>query len=261
MGGAPETSPLSSVDRALRILELLSEYGAEGQALGVIGEQLGEDKVSVHRSLAALKFRNMVQQNPENGIYSIGTALLALTNEFLRTGGLYPVLHRVAVAVSAKARELCHVAVMEGRTVRYIDKVEPDLAIRVFSRVGVIFPNSITALGRAMLSVECRSFDELALMVDPTTIDPHILWPKIQLAAQRGFAIEREENESGISCVSIPVIHGGRAAAAVSISAPASRMTDTRIEELASLIHRELEAQLPEGLSVRPLGTSTPTAG
>ena len=68
-------SPVASVDRALRILEVLGR-AARGLSLDDVAAQLDIPKSSLHRILAALKHRRLVSQPESGGPYFLGTEML-----------------------------------------------------------------------------------------------------------------------------------------------------------------------------------------
>lgn len=243
-------SPIQSVDRALRVLVCLAEYDGEGEQLGHIAARLGEDKASVHRALNALKHRFFAVQDPDTGNYALGPAALGIADTYISHDGMRPMLHRAMLTVCAQVNETLHAAIPEGRYVRYIDKVEPARSMRVGSYIGARYPMKNTALGRSILSVDCNTPEELGRVIGE---DPGSLWPSISLANERGYAVEHEENEVGITCVSVPILFSGRAVASISISGPSSRMSN-RLGEYARHIHSGLEKELTAGFSVRPIG-------
>ncbi|WP_025134104.1 IclR family transcriptional regulator [Leucobacter sp. PH1c] len=239
-------SPILSVDRALRVLTCLADFDTGGEALGVIAARLGEDKASVHRSLNALKHRFFAVQDPDTGNYALGPAALGIADTFISRDGMRPMLHRALLTVCTEVNETAHAAIPEGRFVRYIDKVEPDRDMRVSSYIGARYEMRRTALGRAILSVDCQGPEELGRFLGD---DPSALWPRISEAAARGYAVEHEENEPGITCVSVPVLFAGRAIAAVSVSAPSSRMVG-RLDEIGRVIREALTDELTAGFSL-----------
>ncbi len=55
----------------------------------------------------------------------------------------------------------------------------------------------------------------------------------------RGWAVEREENEIGASCIAAPILVGGLAQAAISIAAPAARLNESATLTFAAALTRE----------------------
>ena len=68
----PAGSPVESVDRALRTLEAVAAAGPGGVGLADLLAALGVHKTTVHRSLAALRHRDYVAQDPATGRYGLG---------------------------------------------------------------------------------------------------------------------------------------------------------------------------------------------
>ena len=74
------------------------------------------------------------------------------------------------------------------------------------------------------------------------------MWDVLERARARGYATEDQENEVGISCVAVPLLRSGSAVAAVSVTAPAERMTPARVERL----HEQIRSVLPPLLPAAP---------
>lgn len=256
----PQGSPIESVDRALLVLQALADAGARGVALAELSAQLGLNKTTVHRTLAALRFRGFAAQDPTSGVYLIGSSARQLAETYFNDENLPVLLHPALVALSAEAGELVHLGVLEGTHIVYLDKVEPERSVRVFSAVGRRNPAVTTALGRAMLAY--RGTDRMMLAgyvraVDDggagRPVDAEHVWGVIESARRRGYATEEQENEPGISCIAVPLLRAGTAVAAVSITAPIERMAPERVTWLHRQIREILPPLLPDGLALPDL--------
>jgi len=80
--------------------------------------------------------------------------------------------------------------------------------------------------------------DKLVRHTDKTLVQRSDVLADLEEIRRAGFAIERGENEDGATCIAAPILDSnGVSLAAVSISAPSSRvtnaLTDEMIEELA----------------------------
>ncbi|NMR18757.1 IclR family transcriptional regulator [Cellulomonas fimi] len=246
------TSPVESVDRALVVLQVLARAGARGMGLAELASELRVNKSTVHRALAALRFRGFVTQDPASGGYVLGPSATQLAEDFFGDENLPVLLHSALVALSGVAQELVHLGVLSGTHVVYLDKVEPERSVRVWSAVGRRSPAVTTALGRAMLAFRGTDRSALAGYVravgEGRAVDPEHVWDALEHARARGYATEVEENEAGISCIAVPVLRGGTAIAAVSVTAPAERMTTERVEQLHAEMREVLPQLLPTGL-------------
>lgn len=245
-------SPLGSVDKALLTLDALGRAGAAGIPLAELSAEVGANKSTLHRTLAALRHRGYAEQC-DDGAYRLGPAVLALGSTFLAEENLPALLRPALDALCEEVDELVHLGVLAGQEVVYLDKVEPQRAVRVWSAVGRRRPAATTALGRALLAAGPLhdAHDDVALepYLTPTTTLAR-LREAVRDAHDSGVASETEENERGIACAAVAVLRAGRPVAAVSITAPVERMTGrARAERLAALT-RTLPTHLPTGLTV-----------
>jgi DNA-binding IclR family transcriptional regulator len=246
-----DPSPLGSVDKALLTLDALGRAGADGAPLAELAAEVGANKSTLHRTLSALRHRGYAEQT-EAGHYRLGPAILALGTTFLTEENLPALLGPALDALCSDVDELVHLGVLAGREVVYLEKVEPQRAVRVWSAVGRRRPAATTALGRALLAAgPLRDPDDAALepYLVPSTTSAR-LREALTEARTTGVATETEENERGIACAAVAVLRAGRPVAAVSITAPVERMSGpARAERLAALT-RTLPAHLPPGLTV-----------
>lgn len=246
--GAGEGSPVEAVDRAIVVLEALAPAGARGVPLAELAAGLGLNKTTVHRTLAALRFRGFVVQDPTTGVYRLGPGALRLGDDFLAEENLPVLLHPALMALSDAVDELVHLGVLSGTQVVYLDKVEPERPVRVWSAVGRRSPAATTALGRALLAFRGADRTRLTGYLDGG--DPGPVRSALESARARGYATEHEENEPGISCVAVPLLRSGSAVAAVSVTAPSERMTAERVAALHTRMCEVLPPLLPAGLAL-----------
>ncbi|MFF2269001.1 IclR family transcriptional regulator [Cellulosimicrobium cellulans] len=260
----PGGSPLGSVDKALTVLEALAGAGPAGVALGDLARSLGLHKASLHRTLAALRYRGYAEQDATTGDYRLGPAATALATVYLGEENLPALLHPVLVAVCRETDELVHLGALAGTEIVYLDKVEPARAVRVWSAVGRRRPAATTALGRALLAH--RPLDDGALawyaaaVPGEHPVSPAALRETCDATRASGFATETEENEPGISCVALPILRGGQSVAAVSVTAPAERLGARRRREIEAVLRDVVPPLLPPTLAVPDAALGRPGA-
>lgn len=249
-----ETPRIEAIDRALALLTALAEAGPAGASLAELSETTGVNKSTAYRALSTFRSRGYALQTPSGG-YRLGPTAVALGDRFLSGDNLVAVLHPALVEVSRKAEELVHLGSWADDEVVYLDKVEPGTrAIRVWSAVGQRVPIAASSLGRALLAARGVPDDQLDIYIRSLPADREVtlgqLRDQVALARKRGYSVENEENEPGVACIGLALMRGQDAVAALSITSLASRMTPARQEALADMIHRELPALLPEGISL-----------
>src|SRR2546428_5739899 len=146
-----KSSPVESVDRALRVLELLSESGS-GLTLEELAGVARIPKSSLHRILAALRHRGFAAQQEESGRYFLGTEMLRAAFGFHDRLDLRALVHPLMVRLRDELNETVHMAVLDGGDVVYVDKVESSHPIKMTSVVGGRNPAHCTAVGKALLA-------------------------------------------------------------------------------------------------------------
>ena len=147
--------------------------------------------------------------------------------------------------LSRDSGEAIHLVVPDGADVVYVHKVEARRGtIRMASRIGSRRPMYCTGVGKAILSLmDPEEVDRVWAETNPVAITPETLVTREDLdralrqARREGCALDNEENELGVRCVAAP-IRGlkGAVLGGISISAPLSRMYDSRVEELRPLL-------------------------
>lgn len=226
MSGEP-TGGVQSVGRALLLLELLAQAGGR-LAITELAARSGLSLSTVHRLLAGLGARGYVRQDPDRR-YALGTALLPLGDAATRLLGSWAVPYLQQLAETCG--ETSNLAVLEDDHVVYVAQAPGRHRMRMFTEVGRrVLPHS-TAVGKVLLAWQDddrvrRVVARLGLPARTahtlTTVEAF----QAELAAvrERGWAVDDEEEEPGVRCLAVPVGSGPGAVAAVSVSAPASRL-------------------------------------
>ncbi|MEZ5088336.1 MAG: IclR family transcriptional regulator [Micropruina sp.] len=241
---------VEAIDRALRLLTALADAGPAGSSLTDLASATGVNKSTAYRALSTMKTHGFVTQSEASGGYCLGVAAMSLGESFLTPQGLARALHPALVTLSREANELVHLGVLVGDQVLYIDKVEPERAIRVWSEVGRRTGAATSAMGRALLAARGVPDDQLSAYLHRSPIPVSELTSSVHTARERGYATEVEENETGVACLGLALANGQGPVAAVSITMQSERLTPARQRDLAQLVRRVLPPLLPEGLSL-----------
>jgi len=235
---------IKTVSRAIDVLE---QFHGDYAELGVtaLSKSLSLGKNNVFRLLATLASRDYVEQNPETGSYRLGLKNFELGQTMVRQMGLLRQARPVIESMAARSNETTDLAVLKGGHILYVDAVETDLPVRVFSRLGLWFPVHCTAAGKLHLAF--MSADELTPFLPPgqlqrctanTVIELKKLRRQLRQIAVKGYAVDDEEQDVGVRCVSAPIRDfTKKVVGAVSIAGPVNRITKARItRELIPLV-------------------------
>lgn len=252
--GQEPAYPIASVNNALRLLLLFRSRPRV--RLSEASEHLGVAHSTAHRLLAMLAYHGFVRQEQDSRAYVAGPALveigLAAVSQLDIRRHARPALERLAGSLG----ETVHLTVLEGANVRYLDAVESSRALRVAARTGSVLAASCTASGKALLAALPEAevsaiFADAALpRLTPRSITSRsALLAELRRIRADGCAVNREESEEGVASVAV-VVRGPRQApaAALTVSAPVSRMTEEATARIKQELHAQaswLAAQLP----------------
>jgi IclR family transcriptional regulator, acetate operon repressor len=256
---------IGSVDKALLALERLGEAGAAGRALARLAAELGLNKGSLHHTLSSLRQHGFVEQD-NNGNYRLGHGILALADTYLRDESLRSIIHDGLSTLCLRINEICHLGVLIGEDIVYIDKIVPNGAINTWSTVGWRNPALTTALGRAIISQKyvdfqsfCRQFPTPIIKRTARTRSTlKSVWQELMDARERGFAREEQEYVLGTSCIAVAILRGPKVIGAISMTGPSERMDGGREQFLVRALHESIGRHLPPGLTLQKPAKRSP---
>jgi DNA-binding IclR family transcriptional regulator len=228
------------LDRALAMLDALAADGPD-LSLADIAEKLELHKSTAHRLIMVLERHNLIERNSVTGRYRLGLKLFELGTRAVARLDLRerarPVLERLVLETS----ETVHLCILDDAEVVYLDKVEPERSVRMASSVGRRNPAYCTAVGKAILAylpeaqVEAivRKYGLKAVTANTIT---SFLDLKAELAKirEQGYSVDNEEIEEGVRCLgSVVRDFSGGPVAAISVSAPAFRLTEQKVKSVS----------------------------
>lgn len=246
MASTQHESPKALV-KALAILEVIAEH-RDGLSLAKLSQSMEIPKPTIHRLVQPLIEHRLLQATDEG--YRLGAQCLVFGTRFIEAVDLRQEARDVLADLVSHSGETCHLGVMDGHRVVYIEKVESAHAVRMHSRVGSTNPVHSTGVGKAMLAhVSAELLDEIVTegleqRTPATLTEAGALWEDLARSRERGYAIDDIENEDGIRCVAAPVFdNGGSVVAGLSIAGPVHRVTRDRFAELGERV-REAALEL-----------------
>lgn len=234
---------VQSIDRALGLLELLSLH-EEGVGLLELSERSALSKSTVHRLLSTLLHNGYVKQHEETGKYHLTMKMFILGSRPIEKLDVLKVARPHLEKLRDLSGEVIHLVILDGHEILYVDKVESENTIRMYSNIGKKGTLYSTSVGKAILShmedAQIRSLwnqMDVVRMTDYTITEFSAFMEEIRDIREKGYAMDREENELGVKCMGTAVLdYTDRPVAAFSISGPVQRMTDEKVMELAQYI-------------------------
>ncbi|MEX2444845.1 MAG: IclR family transcriptional regulator [Alkalispirochaeta sp.] len=227
----PGSSDSPSTRRVLQVLEAVRRHPGARQSQ--LADSTGIARPTMHRILSVLETEGYVVRIPESGGYRLGLSVIQLAEGVLRGDFVLESVISAADEIARESEETVHVATFRDGECRYVHKRESSQSLRVSmsSALGSVVPLHCTALGKSILSTierddRHRLISELPLprRTDHTITDADTLLHECEYIAQRGYAVDDEENEQGIRCIAVAVRnHLQEPIAAISISVPTVR--------------------------------------
>ena len=244
---------VSSVEHALTLLSAFGDHPS--LAVREAAELLGVAPSTAHRLLTTMQFCGFVVQDPASRRYGAGPALLAVALASLQRIDVARVARPHLSALAAETKETASLAVAEGTTIRFIDSVEGSEVVRVSSRTGEVVPAHLTAAGKVLLAGLGR--EELVRLYPsgrmprrtPRSITLRsALLAELDDVSRAGYAKSFEESAPGLAAVAVGISDvRGRVIAALTVSMPAERLDDRRLERIVGAIRhraRRIEEEL-----------------
>ncbi len=233
---------VQSVDRALVLLEALA-LAESPVGVGELATRTGLPQGTAHRLLQTLQQRGYVRHDAARK-YSVGNAAIRLADAAQRS------LARTARPYLAELVEMsgetANLAVLEGDDIVYVAQVPSPHTLRMFAEVGRHVSPHATAVGKVLLA-ELPDDQVFSLLrrtglparTSATVTDLDALVAELDDVRTRGWAVDEQEQETGVRCVAVPVRDGGgQVLAALSLSGPAERFGGGRDPELVAAMQR-----------------------
>ena len=243
-------------------MELLSNY-ANGCPLATLAEEAGMSKSTTHRLLQGLQSAGYVTPAPTHGSYRLTTKCVAIGQKALSSLNIIHVSARHLEALNIESGETVNLSCMqEGRAIM-INKLDPVRSIiRTHAYVGQTLSLYCSAMGKlylahnfkGMLEEYWRSHvAEITPLTQHTITDLAAMKKELKAIEKLGYAVDREENELGISCVAAPIFDVmGRMPYSVSLSLTTVKLAQVGEANLAAKV-METARRISAELGAEPL--------
>jgi IclR family transcriptional regulator, acetate operon repressor len=239
--------PIASVDNALTLLSLFREHGR--LRVSDAAEALGASRSTAHRLLAMLEYHRFAQQDPATKAYLPGPALIEVGLAALGSMDIRTLARPLLERLSEEVQETVHLVVLQDAAVMFLDSVETSRSLRIGSRLGRLIPAHCTAAGKAILAqltpAEVRRLHpdgrlERLTARSLTTIAE--LEAELDRVREQGFATNFGQSEDDVAAVAVAVPSGGgHPRAAITVSAPITRLTEHDAPQIAHAAARAAE--------------------
>jgi len=226
---------VKSVDLAFDILFKISEerFLTLSQLSKIF--QIKEKKIK--EILDTLIKRGYLHFNTKNNSYSLGIKNFEIGQSYLNNLDLRKLAKNYLKYLAEKFNETVYLAVRSNFEIVYMDSYEVNRTVSVKSRLGKLLPMYASASGKVHLAdmskTELEEFFkevELKKFTPKTITDKETLLKHIEEVKKNGYAIDDEEWEEEVRCLSVPVKnYKNNVIAAITISAPSFRVSKEKL--------------------------------
>jgi DNA-binding IclR family transcriptional regulator len=235
-----------TVDAAAKALQILSVFSQNERrmSLAELAARTGIPRATAFRLLSTLEQSGFLVK--ESAEYRLGFKCFVLGS----IAGADLDLRREAVphltALRDATGETTQIAVLDNWHVVFLERVLSRQAVAYMtSRAGAVLPAYCTGLGKVLLAhrpeeaVTAWAATQTFKALTPNTVTTvHRLLEELAATRERGYAVDEQERESGVSCIAAPVRDAdGDVVAAISVAGPTDRMP-------GELVGSEMAAQV-----------------
>ncbi len=231
---------IKSVDRALDILLYISHIGRPVGA-SHLSRVMGMHKSTVFRTLITLENKQFLVQDQNTGKYSLGVSVFSMSRKIK----LYDIFGPYIKALGRSFKETINVSVLEEpydgiyRSTIVAKEENNDHALSVNPEIGSSMNCYCSGVGKCLLAFSKNMMPELfnnynyEKHTDNTIVTSEDLVSELDRIRKRGYALDNEEQELGLTCVAVPIFDSdGWAMAAISFSGPTARICKQDINVL-----------------------------
>lgn len=234
---------VQSLSRALRLLNALA-WHPQGITLSEVAVKVGLPTSTAHRLLTTLQNERFVRFDGERSLWQIGVQAFRVGSAFTRGRDLAAIARPFMRRLMEQCGETVNLAIPDRSEIVHLAQVECQKMMRAIAGPGGRSAYHASAAGKALLSVlpesdrkQILSTLELKRETPRTITSPDDLKKELAATQARGYAVDNEENAVGLRCVAAVVYdEHGAALAALSISGPAARITESRLATLGSAV-------------------------
>lgn len=239
-----------SLSRGLRLIEILGNY-PNGCPLAKLADLSCLSKSTVHRLLQGLCAMGYATHAPSPGSYRLTTKLVSVGQKALTSLNVIHIAAPYLETLNLDTGETVNFSRQEGNSAVLIYKLEPaGNVMRTRAYIGQYMPLYCSAMGKIFLAYGppdtlkkyWDSQDDIKPLTANTIVDYDRMGEELEEIRRRGFAMDREENELGVSCISAPVFDlQGQIHCAVSISLLTVRLRQSGEKTLSCAVRETAE--------------------
>lgn len=260
---ANERYTVPSLDRAIRVLELLSHEG-DGLSLAELTRRTEIPKSTLFRILTTLQNRGCLSIDEESKRYHLGLKLWELGSAYIEQSDIDSAAISYMENLAQTCGESVFLGMLDEGEVVYVRRIESPRSVTVVRKLGHRAPAYCTATGEAMLAFmpdqKIQSIiDTLKLKAynPKTNTDQDELWRRLKEVRSEGVAVVDGEYNAKLLCVSAPVSDDTSVRAAITVAMLSAEAETEKIEAIKQSVCRAAQGLSKELGHLNNVGRGT----
>ena len=223
-----KTETIQAVDRALQILETIGRVNS--MSLAELNREIKVNKASLSRLVYTLVQNGYLAKNEKSGEFSLTLKTYEVGLNAVQNLDKLSLIKSTLVDLNSRCGRIAQFSVEDNNQLLCLQSIGKEaMSFSVYTSVGHRSPLYSTSAGKALLSAYSNGE-----IIEKLT-DLQLFLQDIGLTRQRGYALDREENEYHVFCVGAVVMDfSNRPIGAISISG--STLTPQEEKEVSSML-------------------------
>lgn len=205
-----------SLIRGLRLIDILSNY-PNGCPLAQLAELAELNKSTVHRLLQGLQQEGFIQPATTAGSYRLTTKCLSIGHKIFSSLNIINVALPHLEQLNLALGETVNFSMRENSHAIMIYKLEPTTGMmRTRAYIGQHLQLYCSAMGKLYMAYDKPDYvaqywqknqEVIQTLTCNTITELSVMEKELQEVRAQGFAMDKEENELGISCIACPIFN------------------------------------------------------
>jgi DNA-binding IclR family transcriptional regulator len=220
----------------VRLAELIEKIAEQPMSVAELAEDFDVHRSSMFRQLKSLEQVGYVRRRDDTR-YVVGAKLIALARLSFDDVDLRRAGYHHVRKLHAKIGHTIQLVALIGDSLIYVDKVESASGVGMYSRIGREAPAYCSGVGKVILAALDPYRRDAILDSTPwKQFTPNTFTTRAQLdaaldlATERGWAVDDRELDMMINCLAVPISSHPGIVGAVSVTAVSS------VEDITSLM-------------------------
>ena len=237
-----------SLIRGLRLIDILSNY-PNGCPLAKLAEIAELNKSTVHRLLQGLQQEGFIRPATTAGSYRLTTKCLSIGHKMFSSLNIINVASPYLEQLNLILGETVNFSMRENDHAIMIYKLEPTTGMmRTRAYIGQHLQLYCSAMGKLYMAYDKSDYptrywqknqNVIQRLTCNTITELAVMEKELQDIRAQGFAMDKEENELGISCIACPIFNfENKVEYSLSVSLSTLKLKQLGVEYLLTEIKR-----------------------